>query len=538
MSAPPVVGALPRPFAPPRQWDGVLLPALGVAQAGALGVAAFATRDAFAALHGGAAPGAGTLAALAGAGLAAGAVDLWSRRRAEALGQSYAADLRAALYAHIAGMDRRAVAARRRGGLTLRFTGDLAAARRWYGRGLPRLIAGAIVVPGAGAVLWALDPALAMAAFPPLALALGVALWLARGVHPAQARLRDGRAALASAAIERLALAPDLDLLARTPRELGALATAGDRLAARAVHLATRLGLIRLLPQAGAVAGAAAILATAAPAGLAPATVAAGLSVLAILALPLRGLASAWDAGAAWAVAQARAQAVLAQPSQRRVVVPRGAPVALTLQDVEVAGQVVRGQVAAGDTLLITGPTASGKSDLAAILAGLDRPASGTVLYDGAPGPLPRAVLIDAQPVVLRGTLKRALALGIRPRPTATDLRRLARAFGLNDLVRHGGLDALRVTEGARTLPPGQALRLELARAALAQPDLIVIDAPRLLADPEAGVLLAALRAEVRATLVIVAPHPGDLPHGARIDLSPPPAVRRGGPVDPPVSPS
>lgn len=160
---------LPRPWAGGRARDAVLLSALGVGQAAALGVAAFATRDAFSALHGGSAPAAATLGLLALAGAAAAGCEVLSRRRGEALGQGYVRDLRAALYAHVAGMDRRSVAARRLGGLSLRFVGDLSAARHWFGRAVPRIVSAAMVLPAACLVLWHLSPALAVAAAGPLA---------------------------------------------------------------------------------------------------------------------------------------------------------------------------------------------------------------------------------------------------------------------------------------------------------------------------------------------------------------------------------
>ncbi|MGQ0567693.1 MAG: ATP-binding cassette domain-containing protein [Gemmobacter sp.] len=498
------MSAVPRLLAGGRVGDAVLLPLCGVAQAAAIGLGAFATRDAFAALHAGLAPSGGTLATLVGAGIAAGLIEVLARKRGEALGQSYVRALRHVLYDHLAGMDRRTLAARRLGGLSMRFVGDLAAARLWFGRGLPRLMSAAVVLPAAGAVLWGLDPALTLAAGLPVALSLGVMAALARGLRSRQERLRGRRAAISIAMMERLAVAPELDLMSRTDRELGALDEDGAELEVEAVARATRVALVRLMPQVGAAVGAAAILAGTAAEGLAPGVAAAALSVLAILLLPMRDFATCWDEFCAWSVARARAEALLSRPSLRRDIRPRGQAVGVTIAAVVVAGRTVTASIQAGAVLAVAGPSGSGKSELAGLIAGLDRPASGRILYDGSDATLPRVALLTDRPAILQGSLRRALALGIDPRPTAAETRRVARRFGLSGLVNHGGLAGQRVGEAGRTLSGGQVLRITLARIALAKPDLIVLDSPDLSADADGPALVALLRSETRATLVIV----------------------------------
>jgi ABC-type transport system involved in cytochrome bd biosynthesis fused ATPase/permease subunit len=278
----------------------------------------------------------------------------------------------------------------------------------------------------------------------------------------------------------------------------------GAEVEAVAVARATRVGLVRLVPQAGAAVGAAAVLWTSGAGGIAPATAAAGLSVLAILVLPMREFATAWDAYCGWTAARDRALVLLALPSRRREVVPRGHPVLLVLDALILGAAQISVAVRPGGVLAIEGPPGSGKSQLAGIIAGLDRAEGGRVLYDGDEAPLPRIAALTDRPAILQGSLRRALTLGIAPRPPATEVRRVARAFGLSALVNHGGLTDFRVGEAGRTLSPGQALRVELARIVLARPDLVVLDSPALAAEPDAPALVARLRAETDATLVVV----------------------------------
>lgn len=510
---------LPNLLVRDRVPDAVLLPLIGVAQAGVLGLGAFATRDAFEALHAGEGPTSMTLARLAGAGIVAAGLDLAARRKGEALGQSYTADLRHVLYDHIAGMDRRALEERRLGALSLRFVGDLSAARLWFGRGLPRLLSSGVVFPGAAVVLWLLDAQLALVAGGPVLVSLLVMLALAVGLRTRQERLRNQRAALSIGMMERIAMAPELDLIARTEQELRDLDSGSLELGTEAVGRVTRVGLLRLVPQVGAAVAAAGILAATARLGLAPGVAAASLAVLAILTLPMRDFAESWDEWCAWRVAREKVQTLLERPSVRRVVQARGGTVGLKLVNLRIGAVEVTAEVPPGALAVITGPKGSGKSRLAAIIAGLDRPEQGSILYGDRVMPLPRTTYIGDRPSVVQGSLRRALTMGIVPRPSGRTIKRLAENFGLADLcARQSGILS-RVGEAGRTLSQGEALRVELARGALSRSDLFVIDAPRFLADPERLDLLLKLRRTGNATVVIVAPSAAEFAPDLIFDL-------------------
>ncbi len=503
-----------------RLRDAVLVPLIGVGQAAALGVAAFATRDAFAALHSGGAAAPATLAALAAGGIGAGVLELVSRQRAEALGQSYASDIRRILYAHLAGLTRRDLDGLRTGGLALRFVGDLGAARAWYGRGLPRLWSAAVVLPGAAIVLWLLHPALAVAAAVCLGLSLLAMVVMGLGLEARHRRLRSRRAGIAVAMIERLAISPELDLLARTDRELARLDSAGAGLRRDAVARATRAGVLRLMPHGGAALAGVAILWLGGARAIPPGTIAAALSVIGILLVPLNDLAQVWDRYCAWRVARGHLLRLLARPAARRQPVAAGLPVTVGIA-ATIDGREHRATIPGGGVALVTGPRGSGKSWLGRLIVGLERAGAGAVLYDGEAGRLPRAAHIGDVPVVVQGSLRRTLTLGIEPRPPRAAVAAVARAFGLAELMaRIGGLRG-RVGASARSASAGEALRIELARAVLAQPDLVVIDTARFWADPDRDGLLARLRAETRCTLVLVGAGEIAVPFDCVIDLTP-----------------
>ncbi|QPH55495.1 ABC transporter ATP-binding protein [Pontivivens ytuae] len=517
---------LPRLWSGDRVGDAVLIPVLGIAQAVAMGIGAFATRDAFTALHGGGPPTDGTLATLILAGLATAGFALLAGIRSEALGQSVAREMRVVLYDHLAGMSRRDVEARRLGALSLRFVGDLSAVRLWYGRGLPRVASALVVLPGAGLVLWLLEPQIAGAAIPPVALSLVVMLVAAVGLQARHRRLRSRRAGISIAMMERIAVSPELDLMGRTGFELKRLEEDGATLRRNAVSRRWQQEALRMIPQGGAAVAGAAVLWMAGMQQIAPGTAAAGLSVLAILILPLRELADAWDQYCAWRIAREKALNLLAKPSVRRSARHRGHPVRLRATGM-LEGRPLDVEIVAGTAARMA--RRAGVAHLAAAFAGLDPDPALHIRYDGRTT-LPRVAHIGDRPVVLQGTLHRALTLGLAPRPGRKETAKVARAFGLAPLLkRTGGLKG-KVAEAGRDVTVAESLRLDLARAMLAEPDVVVIDSARFDADPERGALLTRLRARTEATVLVVGPAAEGFVFDREIDLklneaTPSPAV-------------
>ena len=483
------MSAVPAIFGGGRARGVALVTASAVGQALAAGVAAFATRDIFYTLH----HGEGQIAVLSLsllllAGLGVAVLRVYGRVWAEKLGQDYAIALRQALFRHLAYMPAGAVATRRTGALGLRFVGDLATARNWVGLGVARLIAAAVVLPAAAGVLLVMNPSLAVAALVPLAVSLALLGAVAYRLAPLHRELRKERANLAIDMMERVSVAPELLLMGRAGHELRNLNKRGGRLRTAAVRRIRGAAALKCVPEIGTAAAAAALLAMAFKTGAAPADAAAGLAVLGILVQPLRDLASVWDRRCAWLIARQKCETVLSTPPLEKAalgrVPEREGPARLAFRDVH-KGALRRfsAELEPGTKVAVLGANGTGKSTCLALAAGLEQSEGGTVEIDGIDirafphSERQRAVVyIGPRSPILQGSLRRALTLGVEPRPKDAKIEATARELGLGPLLeRLGGLDA-RVSEAGRNISSGEAQCIHLVRASLGRPRLLLLD--------------------------------------------------------------
>lgn len=466
-----------------RTKDAALVAAAGVGQAIGAGLAAFATRDIFWALHGGDSLPHIAVLSLLSAGLLIVSLRIVSRTLAERLGQDFAASLRQALYTHLSGMNHSDIAGRRAGALGLRFVGDLSAARLWAGLGLTQLFSAGVVLPGAAIALCLLNPSLAAAVFAPIMVTGLIMLWLARAIEPLHRSLRSKRARIAISMMERVAVAADLDIIGRSTREAKRLNRDSKRLKAIAVARARAISCLRAVPEGGLSVAGISLMTTAFFVAAPAAEVAGALAVLGILFLPIRDLAGVWDRRCAWAIARHKCEVVFAKPSHRRRRSARVGSALITFDRVEYRGLNLNLSVHPGEVVLFSGAAGSGKSSVLALAAGLDAADAGTVSFNER-ARLPVIAVVGSRAPILQGSLRRALCLGVEgSRPANEEIVTVAAKYGLAPLIDSlGGLDA-RVGEAGRNLSSGEKTRLLLARAELTRPDLIIVDAADIALD-------------------------------------------------------
>ena len=509
---------LPRIAGEGRGRSIALVAVLALGQAAAAGIAAFATRDVFAALRdGGAELPLLALGLVAAVGLAIAMLRVVERVVAERVGQDYAASLRLRLFMHLTQMSARDVARRRSGALAMRFVGDLAAVRGWVSLGIARLVSASIVLPVAGGVLFLLNPDLGLAAAVPIACGL-IAMSLAGPrLGPVHRRLRARRARLAADMSERIPHAPELRLLGRSGIEASHLSRRTEKLIASALDRARGAALLRAVPDVASGLAAAAVFFVALRSGAPGAEAAGALAAIGLMIQPMRDLAGVWDRHRAWVAARDKCEAILSAPKLDRPRIEAPAPLADRPQPLRfsnVTASVLEGidiEAAAGQKVAIVGGNGAGKSTLLALAAGLEQPQSGEVSLGGrAPSGLSAAerrksiALVGTRSPILAGSLRRALTMGAATPPDDAAVLAKAEAFGLKEVIaRLGGLDG-KVSEAGRNLSAGEARRVLLTRAALSVPRLMLLDEPDDALDADGPALVERLVRESDATTLVI----------------------------------
>ncbi len=136
-------------------------------------------------------------------------------------------------------------------------------------------------------------------------------------------------------------------------------------------------------------------------------------------------------------------------------------------------------EIAAGETVGLTGLSGSGKSTCARILAGLERPNTGVVKYSGQEltGPNPAIQMIFQDPAgsfnpvrTIYQSLSAVLSLQGVPKSKRRDL--------LSEHFQNAGLQTEILSRYPDQISGGQAQRVAIVRGMLVHPKVMILDEP------------------------------------------------------------
>lgn len=167
-------------------------------------------------------------------------------------------------------------------------------------------------------------------------------------------------------------------------------------------------------------------------------------------------------------------------------------------------------EVKDGEILSIIGPNGSGKTTLLRILALLDKPASGEVIYKGERVKIScetehrkGVTMVFQRPVLFNSTVFENIAYGLRLRGLEEHYLPSKVKSALSIVLLEGFDQRM-----AKKLSVGEQQRVVLARSLALQPELLLLDEPTANLDPTNAAIVEKIIRRLRGrTTVVVATH-------------------------------
>ncbi|MEM9441866.1 MAG: ABC transporter ATP-binding protein, partial [Pseudomonadota bacterium] len=432
---------------------------------------------------------------------------------AEWFGQNYVAVCRVRLLKAIV---RSGGKTSRHGIAMTRLITDLSSIKNWVGQGIAGGTAHAAGLFGLALGAWLISPAALIA----IAVAFLVsALLMASMARPLRERIRQARAVrgtLSARVGEVVLTAPAIRNLGMLDQRKKATYRDSDRLAEKLALRYGLAGLLRQSPELGFLLGIATLgvimeQSQASNVG----DTAMGVLILAAAATSLRQLAQSLDLWLSYAEGRRRLAAALDSAGPSAALWRGTGPLAVFLCRARPTASSGRSSfdVAPGDHIAL--PVSATVKRLLRVIAGLGSLDSGRVTIAAASGERRQvkrtsgaALLVSSDLPLQRGTIRSNLTAA-SPDVDEERLLAVAQHCGILYDSEVSCLDA-KVHEAGQGLSPSFKARLQLARAVLAKPGILLIDEPIFEIDAEARRTLNRIVATERLT-VLIAVH-GEMP--------------------------
>ena len=461
-----------------------------------------------------------------GLGLMASAVCIgWLRMiervDAERMGQSYIHQVRMMLFEHLSALAPRALQRRSRGAIVLRFIGDLGALMRWVSLGLVRISVAGVTTFFSLLALSIINFRLAFAVTAVLSLGVLYALRLGRQIRKTVKESRRRRSYLAANVNEKVAAMAVVQIFGQSDRERRRVSRQSLRLTKALVARAKKIGLMRGITQSvTAVASGVALLmgANEVVSGRAtPGTVVAAMTIVGLLVPSLRDLSRVYEY---WQGARVSSEKIIEFLDTPALVedLPgapdlKPGPGRLEFAGVSLSGIVKDVTVAAepGKLIALVGPNGAGKSTLLSLAARLIDPDKGRLLLDGQDlakhslESVRHAIgMVSPDLPLLRGTVSKNLRYRW-PKAPVEEINRIRTLCGIDKVLAElPEGDQTRVTEAGGNLSLGQRQRIELARALLGSPSILLLDEADAHLDVDAATMLKRILDEYSGTVLWV----------------------------------
>ncbi|MEO6199781.1 MAG: ABC transporter ATP-binding protein [Cryobacterium sp.] len=446
----------------------------------------------------------------------------------ERAGYRIVRDLRMEMYRHLQGMTQRQFQGRARGGLLLRFLGDLSMTRLWISRGVLGGTVALVTLVGTLAVLLFFNVWMSLSIIAVLCIGAAVSLGAGHAMRRATRAMRRRRSLVMSNIDEQLNVRSLAQVFGRTAGEYARLSRQNDALTRALVRVAMLRGYMRGTASTFSMLTVGAVLITGlfevrrgeASIGL----VVAFIVVSRQLAGPIRRLGLAHDYWHRAQVSQQKLSEFLRSSGRdldgeglERLRARKGA-IEFVAATVTGALSELSLTIEAGQLVAVTGGGGAGKSTMLGLVARLVEPDSGSIIIDGQPldqttvrSVARRIGMVGPDLPLVRGTVKRNLTYGM-PTATPEEVDRVLALCGLDPVLADlpDGIHSW-VTEGGRNLSADQRQRIALGRALMGNPPILLLDEPTDGLDRSGAEAFASLMVRHQGTVLLASHDPREI---------------------------